>query len=198
MFGDHVVPMHDYTVYNSITSFGKWLPSHACVSGLTYPDADAGTITSCNLQCSNGFTPSLPGHTEQQGNTPIFIFCNIAESSYVYGTPIGQTIPDWGADAGDDDDTFPAAEIICNPNACISTSDEALANANTDTHILCENELIASGKTGACKCSGEEPTTQATQATTTQTTTTSSASAVYKGKLYVVALSTLSTLSFLV
>jgi hypothetical protein len=92
----------------------------------------------------------------------------------------------------------PAKDLVCEPNECISTSDKALANANPTTHILCENELIASGKTGNCKCSGEEQTTTPTTQATTVTTTTSSASAVYKGKLYVVALSTLSTLSFLV
>ena len=60
-----------------------------------------------------------------------------------------------------------ATDLNCQPNECISTSDQDLAAAHEHTHILCADSQIASGTTGACKCSGEEATTT--------TTTTSSA-----------------------
>ena len=186
MFGEHVEPMHAYPTKD-------W---QACVNGATYPNAGG---SSCTLQCKHGYTASLPGHIEQ-GNIPIWIKCETNSKRYVYTTDIGARLPEWGA-GGYDDDTVPADDLNCQPNECISTSDQAEVDQSPATHILCENGLIASGKTGACKCSGEEPTTQTPQTTTTQTTTTSSAVSLriqIQAKMLLVALSTLSTLSFLV
>jgi hypothetical protein len=121
----------------------------------------------CSLQCDIGYSASGTRYSSEltAGQDQIFlVLCNDE------GT-VNEALFLSLAEAGTE---FSARNLNCQPDECISTSDEE--EAKKDTHILCENGLIASGKTGNCQCTAEDPTPQTTQATTVTTTTSSAVS----------------------
>jgi hypothetical protein len=117
--------------------------------------------TSCAVECKNGWATH-----EFPRNIPFEVYC---------WKGAGDTQPAVHMDSFRSRDSVKAAPLECKPNACISTPYQATADNFPTTHILCENGLIASGTTGNCQCTAEDPTTQTTQAAETTQTTTSSA-----------------------
>ena len=169
VFGEHVVP--------GTGDYGPCSTNFA--TGLPWPvDADSGDEKNyCQLQCDIGYSaPGAPAGQEQ-------IF-------WVHCDGTGSLLYELGSDSD-----IPAGNLNCQPDECISTSDEE--EAKKDTHILCSDSHITSGTTGACKCTAEDPTPQTTQAAeTTQTTQTTTSSAVSLRSEYAQML--LFSLSFLV
>jgi hypothetical protein len=168
LFGDHAV--------------GSTIPSFFGVKPCQDEDIlGEGEIAKCTVECKNGWSTHVT-----LSQIPIEVSCRrVADAQpAVHMTFFGSI------------ELIKAAPLGCKANECISTSDEE--EAKKDTHILCTDSLIASGTTGNCKCTAEDPTTTTTQATTVTTSSALNLRVEIQAKMLLVALSTLSTLSFLV
>jgi hypothetical protein len=146
----------------------------------------------CSLACADGYASSFSPETNR-----VLVRCEGAPDDSItmrnYFGIVAEAAPGFKAPRTE------AADLNCQPDNCVATDDP---DSQLATEKYCPNGLIASGTTGNCKCTAEDPTpqtpqtTQTTQTTTTQTTTSSAVSlrVQIQAKLLLVALSTLSFL----